>query len=62
MVPRPDSPGLGLGLSIMAQMADEVRVANGHDRPGTTVSMRFSLMTRERLLPAMRVAGSRPER
>jgi serine/threonine-protein kinase RsbW/stage II sporulation protein AB (anti-sigma F factor) len=43
MVPRPDSPGLGLGLSIMAQMADEVRVANRQDRTGTIVSMRFSL-------------------
>jgi anti-sigma regulatory factor (Ser/Thr protein kinase) len=43
MVPRPDSPGLGLGLSIMAQMADEVRVANRPDRTGTLVSMRFSL-------------------
>lgn len=43
MVPRPDSPGLGLGLSIMAQMADELRVANRHERTGTVVSMRFSL-------------------
>jgi serine/threonine-protein kinase RsbW/stage II sporulation protein AB (anti-sigma F factor) len=43
MVPRPDSPGLGLGLSIMAQMADELRVANRHDGMGAVVSMRFSL-------------------
>ena len=43
MVPRPDSPGLGVGLSIMAQMADEVRVAGPEEGSGTTVSMRFSL-------------------
>jgi serine/threonine-protein kinase RsbW len=43
MVPRPDSPGLGLGLSIIAQMADDLRVANRHDGSGTAVSMRFSL-------------------
>ena len=43
MMPRTDSPGLGVGLSLMAQMADEVRVANRHDAPGGIVSLRFSL-------------------
>jgi len=43
MVPRTDSPGLGVGLTIMAQTADEVRVANRHDAPGGIVSLRFSL-------------------
>jgi serine/threonine-protein kinase RsbW len=43
MVPRTDSPGLGVGLSLMAQTADEVRVANRHDALGGTVSLRFSL-------------------
>lgn len=43
MVPRPDSPGLGLGLSLMVQMADDIHVANRHDAPGTLVSLRFTL-------------------
>lgn len=43
LVPRLDSPGLGLGLGVMAQMADDFRIANREDRPGTIVSMRFSL-------------------
>jgi anti-sigma regulatory factor (Ser/Thr protein kinase) len=43
MVPRTDSPGLGVGLSLMAQTADEVRVADRHDSPGGIVSLRFSL-------------------
>lgn len=43
MVPRTDSPGLGLGLSLMAQMADDVHVANRGDLQGATVSLRFPL-------------------
>lgn len=43
LVPRFDSPGLGLGLGVMAQMADDFRVANREGRPGTTVSLRFSM-------------------
>lgn len=43
LVPRLDSPGLGLGLGVMAQMADDFRVANREGRPGTIVSLRFSL-------------------
>ncbi|MGN6167125.1 MAG: hypothetical protein ACTHQQ_03015 [Solirubrobacteraceae bacterium] len=56
-MPRPDSPGLGVGLSIMAQMADEVRVANRHDRTGTVVSMRFSLDGPGTALAGMRVGS-----
>jgi len=44
LVPRTDSPGLGLGLGVMAQMADDFGVANREGRPGTTVRMRFSLV------------------
>ena len=42
MRPRPDTPGLGLGLPLVAQLADDFRV---EERPGsgTKVSMRFSL-------------------
>lgn len=43
LVPRTDSPGLGLGLGVMAQMADDFGVSNREGHPGTTVRMRFSL-------------------
>jgi anti-sigma regulatory factor (Ser/Thr protein kinase) len=40
MSPRSDSPGIGLGLPLMSQLADDVEVRIG---PGTTVVMRFPL-------------------
>lgn len=43
LVPRTDSPGLGLGMGLMAQMADDFRVANREGTPGTTVLLRFLL-------------------
>jgi serine/threonine-protein kinase RsbW/stage II sporulation protein AB (anti-sigma F factor) len=43
LIPRADSPGLGLGLGLMAQMADDFRVANREGAPGTTVSLSFLL-------------------
>ncbi len=43
LVPRADSPGLGIGFGLMAQMADDFRVANRDGRRGTIVSMHFSL-------------------
>lgn len=43
MRPRTDSPGLGLGLSLMAQMADDFKVTDRPTDPGTMVAMRFSL-------------------
>jgi serine/threonine-protein kinase RsbW len=43
MVPRTDSPGLGMGLALIAQMADDFRVADRPQEPGAIVSMRFSL-------------------
>ena len=43
MMPRTGSPGLGVGLSLMAQMADDIRVANRPDAPGAIVSLRFTL-------------------
>lgn len=40
--PRPDSPGLGLGLPLIASLADSVQL--GHDADGRTeVRMGFSL-------------------
>ena len=43
LIPRADSPGLGLGMGLMAQMSDDFRVANREGTPGTTVSLRFTL-------------------
>ncbi len=43
MKPRLDSPGLGLGLPLIAQMADEVDVVDFADEPGTKLTMWFSL-------------------
>src|SRR3954465_13537268 len=42
MVPRPDSPGLGLGLPLIAQLVDGLEVES---RPGggTALCMRFEL-------------------
>jgi anti-sigma regulatory factor (Ser/Thr protein kinase) len=42
MRPRPDSPGLGVGLPIMTRSSDSLRF---RERPegGTEVAMRFSL-------------------
>ena len=42
MAPRDDSPGLGLGLSIIAKLADQLLIVQGE--PGTRVHMRFSFV------------------
>ena len=43
MIPRTDSPGLGLGMSLMAQMADDFRICDRPDAGGTRVALRFAL-------------------
>jgi two-component sensor histidine kinase len=45
--PRADSPGLGLGLGLMAQMADDFAITHRHELRGTIVSLRFALGGRE---------------
>jgi anti-sigma regulatory factor (Ser/Thr protein kinase) len=40
LLPRPDSPGLGLGLPLIAQLADEFEVSDGDGR-GTRVRVAF---------------------
>jgi serine/threonine-protein kinase RsbW len=40
--PRPDSPGLGLGLSLIAALAETVQLAHG-DQEHTEVRMTFAL-------------------
>ena len=42
MRPRPDSPGLGLGLPMIARVAKDVRVTD-RDTGGTRVALRFWL-------------------
>jgi serine/threonine-protein kinase RsbW/stage II sporulation protein AB (anti-sigma F factor) len=42
MVPRPDSPGLGLGLPLIASLTDALEVRQRASGSGTVVSMRFS--------------------
>jgi anti-sigma regulatory factor (Ser/Thr protein kinase) len=42
MSPRTDSPGLGLGISLMAHEADELEIRVG-DEGGTEVQLRFAL-------------------
>lgn len=43
LVPRPDSPGMGIGLAVMAQSADEFAISNREGVPGTLVALRFAL-------------------
>lgn len=43
MVPRPDSPGLGLGLAIIGRVADHVQLESRDDTPGLRVHMTFVL-------------------
>jgi anti-sigma regulatory factor (Ser/Thr protein kinase) len=42
MSPRPDSPGLGLGLNVIAQVTDQLLVVQGDT--GTRVHMRFGFV------------------
>ena len=41
--PREQTPGLGLGLGLMAQMANDFAITSRDDQSGTIVSMRFFL-------------------
>ena len=43
MVPRPDSPGLGLGLPLIANLADRLEIRDGPGGTGTELVMAFSL-------------------
>ena len=42
MLPRPDSPGLGLGLALIGQVADAVRVESRGTAPGVRLCMTFA--------------------
>jgi serine/threonine-protein kinase RsbW len=43
MTPRPDSPGLGLGLPLIANLSDRLEIQEGPDGVGTQLEMVFSL-------------------
>jgi serine/threonine-protein kinase RsbW len=45
MAPRSDTPGLGLGLSLIANLCDELEIDQRVD--GTTVQMRFLFASNE---------------
>ena len=43
MTPRPDSPGLGLGLPLIANLAERLEITDGNGRVGTELMMVFAL-------------------
>jgi anti-sigma regulatory factor (Ser/Thr protein kinase) len=43
IVPRADSPGLGLGLPMIASLSDSVEIRGGTDEQHTEVIMTFAL-------------------
>jgi anti-sigma regulatory factor (Ser/Thr protein kinase) len=43
LIPRPDSPGMGIGVAVMAQAADEFTISHRDGVPGTLVELRFAL-------------------
>jgi hypothetical protein len=57
--PRPDSPGLGLGLPLIAALADSVQLAHG-DGEHTEVRMTFSLADSQTSIPTPPDTSSPP--
>ena len=47
VVPRPDSPGLGLGLPLIANLAARLEIQDGPDGVGTELQMAFPLRRRD---------------
>ena len=43
MVPRPDTPGLGLGLPLIAQLAETFQICTPPQGTGTEIRMTFHL-------------------
>ena len=41
MTPRSDSPGLGLGMPLIATLSDDVKISPAASGTGTVVAMRF---------------------
>ncbi len=58
MTPRPDSPGLGLGLPLIANLSDQLEIHDGPDGVGTELRMSFPL---QRAAQAQTRPGSSPQ-
>ncbi len=58
MMPRADSPGLGVGLPLMASLAESLELTNRADG-GTEVRMRFATADPDLLVAAPGRSGSR---
>jgi anti-sigma regulatory factor (Ser/Thr protein kinase) len=56
--PRPDSPGLGLGLSLIAALADSVQLSH-EDMEHTEVRMTFSLADSQTSMNTLSGTGGR---
>jgi serine/threonine-protein kinase RsbW/stage II sporulation protein AB (anti-sigma F factor) len=61
MVPRNDSPGLGVGLSLIRRLSDELTIVPSGTGAGTCVSMVFSAIATVGRLPAAAVAPGRDD-
>lgn len=48
LTPRPDSPGIGMGMPLMSQLSDKLEVQTS-EGTGTSICMRFSLRGRPNL-------------
>jgi anti-sigma regulatory factor (Ser/Thr protein kinase) len=61
LLPRPDSPGLGLGLGLIAQIADALWITQGDS--GTELCMAFALpVNGASAAPLLRDASAPPRR
>jgi anti-sigma regulatory factor (Ser/Thr protein kinase) len=58
MVPRTDSPGLGLGLALMAHLADSCEVHEPANGEGTRVTLRFDLEPADASAPPFTPQGT----
>jgi serine/threonine-protein kinase RsbW len=61
MVPRTDSPGLGMGLALMAHLAESCEVQEPAHGEGTCVTLRFDLEAVDASAPPL-TPQSEPER
>ena len=52
LAPRPDSPGIGMGMPLMSQLSDRFEVQTS-DGAGTEICMKFSLGARPSLALAV---------
>jgi anti-sigma regulatory factor (Ser/Thr protein kinase) len=43
MMPRTDSPGLGLGLALIGRLAEQLRIESPDSTPGVRVHMTFAI-------------------